>query len=296
MEAYYQQVSVSELESVYHYSTITKSTPLVAVTGFGEVQYVTVALLNASFAHLGEPLRCLPMEIGSNPLFRKVLEVVKVKCAVIDGLHQGDVRELAEALKPSANLAEAVDFLTQEDGKWQGHHIFYRAVLAEVADTLRANRPAESGHPTEGALKGKVILFVGANGLCRVLATGAHQAGAVPIIAGGNQYAVQTLAKSLGCRFIDEEEPLDKVSHDILIRCDDNDLDPSILKAGTTVVDTTALPRPSYLLDQARQLGCHVVSPERLLVGLVNRYLRAIAGQTVPNEFLLEKLHPMLEH
>jgi hypothetical protein len=83
--------------------------------------------------------------------------------------------------------------------------------------------------------------------------------------------------------------------HDVLVRCDDTDLHPGFLKPGRTVVDVTALPRSSSLLDEAGQRGCRVVSPRQLLVELVNRYLRAIAGKTVPQEFLLEVLDPLLE-
>jgi 3-dehydroquinate dehydratase / shikimate dehydrogenase len=110
MEAYFGQYTISDLEAVYHYRSIDRSTPFVAVTGFGELQYVTVALLNAALARLGEPVRCLPLEIGDIPLFRKVLEAVKVKCAVIDAAHQAAVRELVTELMPSAGLAEGVEF------------------------------------------------------------------------------------------------------------------------------------------------------------------------------------------
>jgi 3-dehydroquinate dehydratase/shikimate dehydrogenase len=294
MEAYHEQFTVWDLEAVYSYRNIDRSTPFVAVTGFGELQYVTVALLNAGFARLGESVRCLPLEIGSSSLFRKLLEVVKVKCAVIDAGHQAAVRELVTELKPSARLAEAVDFMTHQDGKWQGHHIFCRAVLAALAKTLGASRPAGRGEPEAGPLRGRMVLFIGTNGLCRVLATVAKQAGAIVIIAGGDKYAAQTLAQNLGCWFV-LEEAVYTTLHDVLVRCDETDLHPGFLKPGMTVVDATALPRASRLLDEAAQRGCQVVSPQQVLVELVNRYLRAITGETVPGEFLLDVLHPLQE-
>jgi 3-dehydroquinate dehydratase/shikimate dehydrogenase len=294
MEAYHEQFTVSDLETVYHYGSIDRSTPFVAVTGFGELQYVTVALVNAALARLGESDRCLPLEIGSNTLFRKVLEVVKAKGAVIDAGHQATVRELATELKPSARLAETVDFMTHEDGKWQGHFIYFRGVLAALEKTLRASEPVKGGEPEKGLLQERVILFVGTNGLCRVLATGAKQAGAIPIIAGSDKHAAQTLAQALGCRFV-IEEAIYTTLHDVLVRCDDTDLHPGFLKPGMTVVDATALPRASKLLEDAAERGCHIVLPQQVLVELVNRYLRAIAGETVPGEFLLEVLHPLQE-
>jgi hypothetical protein len=127
-----------------------------------------------------------------------------------------------------------------------------------------------------------------------VLATAARPAGAIPIIAGRDQQAAQALAQSLGCRFV-LEEAVYTTLHDVLVRCDDTELHPGYLQPGMTVVDATALPRPSRLLDEAGQRGCHVVSPEFVLVELVNRYLRALTGATVPDEFLFDILRPLLD-
>jgi 3-dehydroquinate dehydratase/shikimate dehydrogenase len=294
MEAYHAQFTVRDLEAVYHYRSIDRSTPFVAVTGFGELQYVTVALLNAALARLGEQSRCLPLEIGSSSVFRKVLEVVKVKCAVIDAGHQAAVRELVAEFGPSAGLAEAVDFMAHQDGKWRGHHILSRTVLAALAETLRASRPTAEGQPNEGPLAGRVVLFVGTGGLCRALAGGVQQAGAIPVIAGSDRRAAQGLAHALGCRFV-PEEAVYTTPHDVLVRCDDTELHPGFLKPGMAVVDVTALPRSSSLLDEAGRRGCQVVSPRLLLVELVNRYLRAITGETVPREFLRDALDPLIE-
>jgi 3-dehydroquinate dehydratase/shikimate dehydrogenase len=297
MEAYHEQFTVRELEAVYYYYSIDRSTPFVAVTGFGELQYATVALLNAAFARLGQPDRCLPLEIGNSSLFRKVLDVVKAKGAVIDAAHQPAVRDVVDELKPSARQAEAVDFITHQDGKWQGHHVLGRALLAALEETVGAGKAAEAGEagkPEGGPLRGRVVVFVGARGLARVLAAGAQRAGAVPIIASNDREAAQKLAQALGCRFI-REEAVYTTLHDVLVRCEDTALHPSYLKPGMTVVDATALPRESDLLAEARQRGCQVVSPQQLLVELVSRYLRAITGATVPREFLLDVLRPLTE-
>jgi 3-dehydroquinate dehydratase/shikimate dehydrogenase len=288
MEAYYDQFTVHDLEAVYHYPSINRSTPFAVVTGFGELQYVTVALLNAAFARLGEPVRCLPVEIGSNVLFRRVLEVVKAGSAVIDPKHQASIREVVAEIKPSARIAEAVDFMTLEDGKWQGYNLFCRAVLAALEETLRAGKPGDT------PLRGRVVMFVGVNGLAHVLASAVQRAGGIPIIAGSVQREAQALAQTLGCRFV-LVEAVYTTLHDVLVRCDDTVLHPGYLKPGMTVVDLTALPRTSSLLVEAQERGCQVVTPQQLLVELVNRQARAIVGQTVPREALLEVLAPLIE-
>jgi 3-dehydroquinate dehydratase/shikimate dehydrogenase len=293
-EAYPEQVTVHDLEAVYHYRSIDRPTPFVVVTGFAELQYVTVALLNAAFARLGRPDRCLPLEIGNSALFRKVLDVVKAKGAVIDAGHQSAVRGVVSELRPSASQAEAVDFMTHQAGAWQGHHVLSRAVLAALEETLRAGKPADSGKPEEGPLHGRMIMFVGASGLTRALAAGAKRAGAIPVIASKDRQAAQAIAQAIGCRFI-LEEAVYTTLHDVLVRCDDAALHPGYLKPGMTVVDVTALPRESSLLIDARQRGCQVVSSQQLLVELVSRYLRAITGETVPRDFLLDVLRPLIE-
>jgi shikimate 5-dehydrogenase len=266
----------------------------VAVTGFGELQYLSVALLNAAFAHLGEAVRCLPVEMGSSTLFRKVLEVIKARSAVIDPAHQGAVREVVDELKPSAALAQAVDFLAREEEKWLGYNIFCRAVLAALDETLWAGKPKETRERSEHPLKGRVVLFVGANGLAHVLAAGVQRAGGIPIIAGNDKAVAQKLANTLGCRSI-LVEAVYTTLHDVLVRCDRTDLHPGHLKAGMTVADLTALPRTSKLLTEAELRGCSVVSPQQILVQSVNRQVRAITGKDVPGEILFEKLRSLIE-
>jgi 3-dehydroquinate dehydratase/shikimate dehydrogenase len=294
MEAYPEQFTVRDLEAVYHYRGIDRPTPFVVVTGFAELQYLTVALLNAAFARLGQPDRCLPLEIGNSALFRKVLDVVKAKGAVIDPGHQSAVRGVASELRPSASQAGAVDFMTHQGGNWQGHHVLSRAVLAALEEALRAGKSAESAKAEDGPLHGRMIMFVGTSGLTRALAAGAQRAGAIPVIAGRDRQAAQALAQAIGCRFI-LEEAVYTTLHDVLVRCDDAALHPGYLKPGMTVVDVTALPRASGLLVEAGRRGCQVVSPQRLLVELVIRYLRAIVGEAVPREFLLDVLRPLIE-
>src|SRR5215831_905693 len=55
MEAYPGQPTIRDLQAVYHYRAIDRSTRLIGVTGFGDREYATVAVLNAAFAHLGLP-------------------------------------------------------------------------------------------------------------------------------------------------------------------------------------------------------------------------------------------------
>jgi 3-dehydroquinate dehydratase/shikimate dehydrogenase len=288
MEAYYEQPTVRDLEQVYHYRAIDRATPFIGVTGFGELQKVTVALLNAAFANLGQAVRCLPVEIDDARLFRRVLEAVKAGSAVIDPGHQAAVAGVVDELKPSAQVAGGTDFISRHEGGWQGHHLLSRAAEAALVATLRAQGAAE------GPLQGRTVVLVGINGMSRVLAARVHQVKGTPILAGEDLYAGQELAQAVGCRFV-PIDALHNTPHDVLVRCDGTGLNPGYLKAGMTVLDLTALPRDSDFLSEAGQRGVHVVPPRQVLVELLARQARAITGQDVAREVLLEALRLVIE-
>ena len=111
MEAHPDQPTVSDLENVYHYRAIDRHTKLIGVTGFGEREYLSAAVLNAAFAHLQLPARCLPLGVGSVRLFRKIMEAVKLGGAIIDEAHRETLLEIAAVRDAAAETAQAIDVL-----------------------------------------------------------------------------------------------------------------------------------------------------------------------------------------
>src|SRR3989440_2670478 len=84
MEAYPGDPTIHALLTVYHYPVIERATRLIGVTGFTELEYVTVGLLNTAMQHLDLPARCLPLCVGNSRLFRKVTEAVHLAAVVVD--------------------------------------------------------------------------------------------------------------------------------------------------------------------------------------------------------------------
>src|SRR5713226_2779411 len=84
METSPGQPTVHDLQNVYHYGSIDRATRLIGVTGFSELESVTVGLLNAALARLSLSARCLPLLVGSARLFRKVMEAVRLAAVVVD--------------------------------------------------------------------------------------------------------------------------------------------------------------------------------------------------------------------
>jgi 3-dehydroquinate dehydratase/shikimate dehydrogenase len=299
MEAHSGQTTVADLEEVYHHRSIQKGTPLVGVTGFGELPRLNVALLNAALAGLGVPTRCLPLAVGDLQVFRKVLKALRLGSVVIDREHQSSIRAVVPDLKASARQAEAVDFLTYEEDKWQGYNLSCRAAMAALEAAVGA-KPGVSGRSApnseEGAspLAGRVVMLVGVRPVTRVLAAAVQQADGIPVIAGRDADAAKEMAGGLGCRFV-RLEAVYSTLHEVLVRCDDSELHPGYLKAGMTVLDLPAPPEGSPLLREAEDRGAAAVSPRQVMVELVARQARAITGQDVSREPLLEAWQRMVE-
>jgi 3-dehydroquinate dehydratase/shikimate dehydrogenase len=300
MEAYPEQPTVRDLEQVYHYRAINRPTRLVGVTGFSERATLTVALLNAAFAQLNLPARCLPLEVGNMRLFRKVLEAVKLPSAVIDEEHREAILEIVTELEARAQQARAADVIVHQGEKWHGFHLLDRAAVAALEQALRTKTPAEK------PLAGRTVMLVGINGTTRVLGHRILKHGGIPIIASRDRQAAQNLAQELKCRQA-QFEAVYTILHDVLILCYEKPLTGAAaaggrsaglhtgyLKAGMAVMDLTALTRSSALLREAKQRGCTVVSPEQVLLEQVLRQVKLVAGEEAPREPLQKVLAELL--
>ena len=287
MEAYPDQPTVSDLETIYHYREIGSATRLIGVTGFGEQEYVRVGVLNAGLAHLGLPTRCLPLALGSVSLFRKIVEAVKVAGIVVDEEHRGPVAAMATELDQAAQQAKAADLLLHKTDGWHGYNTSYQAAVAAL----------EIGRP----LKDRIVAVVGTNATARTMAAGIKGRGGLVIIASHDRDAANHLAQALGCRQI-QFEAVYSTMHDVVVVCDhereqtkrkgalETGLLPNYLRPGMTVMDLTVTARESAFLSEAQMRLCRVVSPRQLLLEQFKLQTRLLTGKDVPAEALQEVL------
>jgi shikimate 5-dehydrogenase len=285
MEAYPEQPTVSDLENIYHYRAVERATRLVGVTGSTELATATIAGLNAAFAQTGGTVRCLPLEVGDLRLFRKVLEAVKLACAVIDEEHRESMREVALELDPSAERAGAADLIVPRGGSWQGYYAFDRAAATALESVLRERKPGDT------PLAGRIVIIVGTNGLARAMAWRVKKQGGNAIIASRDKVAAQAMAQEIGCRHT-QLDAVYTTLHDVLVVCAEEQrharlkshsgevgLHAGYLKPSITVMDLTTLPRPSELLQGAAERGCPIVPPRCVLVEHVVQLAKLIAGK-----------------
>jgi 3-dehydroquinate dehydratase/shikimate dehydrogenase len=303
MEAYPGQPTVADLADVYHYRAINRSTRLIGVTGFGERERATAAALNAAFAHLNMPVRCLPLGVGNVRLFRKVVEAVKLAGAVIDAEHRGAILEMATdlSLSPAAARAQSADVLLHKDNRWHAHD----TQGAATAAALEAVLASRSG--TDKPLRGRIVLIVGTDALARSLGGALKELGCVLVIASHDRDAAHRLAQVLECRYV-QFEALYSTNHDVLIVCDQEKaqgnargsagnavVHPGYLKPGMTVLDARSGLQRSPLLREAEQRGCGVVAPQQLWLEQVALQARVLTGQEVPRQLLSDAAPWLLE-
>jgi 3-dehydroquinate dehydratase/shikimate dehydrogenase len=317
MEAYPGQPTVQALQSVYHYPAIERNTRLIGVTGFTELEYVTVGLLNAAMEHLGMTARCLPLGVGNSRLFRKVMEAVRLAAVIVDEPNHHALLDIPAGLDPAARQCEAVDLLLPHEQKWHGYNLLCRAAVAALEAATRTTAtitPPSSS--SDKPLQGRTILIVGVNSAARALAYGIKKRGGALIIASHNRQAAHTLAQQLDCRYV-QFEALYTTMHEIIAICDDEQdqthtqasrerkvaqrtehsesVHSGYLRSGMTVMDMTTLPRKSRFLRDAQARDCRVVEPRQILLELALLQTHLIAGQDVPREKLQKVLAELIQ-
>jgi 3-dehydroquinate dehydratase/shikimate dehydrogenase len=298
LEAYPGQPTVEDLETVYHYRSIERGTPLVGVTGFDGRARAAVSALNALLAHLHLPPRCWPVSVGDPGLFRKIIKAVKLAAVVLDDADQGAAVGIATELDHSAAEARAADLLLNKEGGWRGYHTQCGAAVAALEAALKARPPSAT------PLQGKIVLVVGTGSAAAGLARAVQGRGASLIIASHDRDRAQRLAHALGCRYV-AFEALYSTLHDVLVVCADEPesgarsgaggIHPGYLRPGMAVLDLTAPLAGSALLREAASRGCSAVSPGDLFLDRLAAQARLLTGREAPREVLAAALAPFLE-
>lgn len=296
MEAYPGQPTANELESVYHYGAIGRSTRFVGVTGFEPQSKATVAAINAVLKDLDMPVRCLPLPMGKIAPFQKIIDAAKLTAVVVDPQHRGPILEISSEIEDAAQQSEAADVIVRKDEKWLAFNTLWRSALFELEAVLRTK--AASDKPLEG----RIVMIVGPNALARSVAFGVKRRGGVPIIASRDPGAAQLAAKLFQCRHV-QFEAIYSTMHDILVVCSEEreklhekarsgeaGVHSGYLKPSMTVMDLTALPMQTRLIDDAQLRGCTVVSPRQVLISQLAYQVKLITGREPRDGILADAL------
>ncbi|MBI3821823.1 MAG: type I 3-dehydroquinate dehydratase [Planctomycetes bacterium] len=287
LEAYPGQPTVEDFRDIYRLQDIQKTTRLIGVTGFGDRELITVAALNAAFAHCNLAFRCLPMSIGNLKIFKKIMEAVKLAGAVIDAEHQASIVEIGPELHGLAKDTQAVDVLIQKNNAWHGMHTSGQAWINALKNSLKKRNPGDN------PLKDRFVLFAGLTGASKIIAAEVQRQGGNAIIATNDKKGGAAVAAAVGCRYI-PFEALYVTLHDVLVVCDEeideklgrSGIHAGYLKQGMIVIDLTAGAKRSDLLKASESRGCDIVTPLDLMLDLLEAQAKTLTGKQVPREVL----------
>ncbi|REJ89080.1 MAG: type I 3-dehydroquinate dehydratase [Planctomycetota bacterium] len=281
MEAFEGQATVFELDEVYHWRDIDKSTTFVAVAGFGDSQTMTTRVLNAGFTHLGMNVRCLPIEIGEIGQLRKMLDALKVR-AIIAGSGMGTrLHALADEVDESDPRSGYTDLLLKRSsGQWRGYNSIWWSGLKALEAKL-----GEGGFPLER----RNVLVLGTGGAARALVFACQQRKGLVSISGPRDAQAQQVANQLGCRFVPFHNVYDTLFDVVVIadpdlRCgvQQGCVNPSLFRSTMTVLDVSDPPAAHPLLEEARERECRVVEPVEVFTGQAGAQFKAITREELP--------------
>jgi 3-dehydroquinate dehydratase/shikimate dehydrogenase len=291
MEAYPGQPTVDDLLDVWRFRTIDKSTRFVGIIGQGPREIMTAAALNAHFVETGVALRCLPLELGSLKVFRKLIDIVKMVAVVVDEPNQARMMEFAPELHGVARSTNAIDLLVNKDETLHGFHAAGQSALAAFQAAMTKKYGSE--HP----MKGRQIVIVGVNAAARLIAEEAVKQGGSPIVASQDKKQGAELAKQLSCRFIGFEAVYSTM-HDVVVFAADEStesrdckLKPGYLKPGMVVMDLTCSQMPTAFLSGAGDRSCDIVPAADIFFDRIGYIAKLLTGKPA-TQATMEKAIP----
>jgi shikimate dehydrogenase len=249
-------------DTAIHIAGISGRTRVLALIGDPIHAAKSPQLFNPLFAAQGRDAVCIPLQVPADGLDAFVAGIRRV--GNLDGLlvtmpHKTRMMEFVDELHPSARAVGAVNVVRNLDGRWSG------AIFDGWGCVLGMRW---EGHDP----RGRRVFLVGAGGAGSAIAFAVAEAGAIALtIFDMDEARGQALANAVGALVPSCETRFanpDPKGHDIIINAtplgmragDAYPVDPTLLPAGSTVVDVITQPDPTPLCQAALTRGCRVQS------------------------------------
>lgn len=254
-----------DMKKIYRFEATRPDTKVFGVIGDPVSHSLGPKVFNRAFAKLGINGVYLPFRVPRGELssFLDAFEGVPVDGYSVTLPHKEAAAKFASRREPEVERIGAANTLIRRPWGWHAYNTDAPAAVA----SLEANLPQDpSGAPS--FLSSRTILLLGSGGAARALAYALHQQRCELIISNRTFERAQALGDELGCRAV-EWSARHGVSCDTLINCtsvgmhpnlDDSPVHSSFLRPGLMVFDTVYTPETTYLIREARERGCHVLT------------------------------------
>jgi 3-dehydroquinate dehydratase/shikimate dehydrogenase len=210
---------------------------------------------------------------------------------VASGNLASELAPLAEKIDEHDAKTGYVDLLLNKSDSWHGYNALWRSGLKAL----------EAGPGGTGEGKGRLerlnILILGTGGSASALTYAITQKKGLVSICAQNDKLAQRMANEFDCRFVPYQNMYSTlvdvvVLADPALRCGMHQgcINPSLFKAGLTVLDVTNPPQEHELATEAKARGCKVIDSRAIYLEIVRAQFKAIAGQELPPSAIEEGL------
>lgn len=281
MEAYEGQPTVWTLEEEYHWKEIHRKTRFIGVVGMGATENSTVRILNAAFAKMDKPIRCLPLQPGKTERLQKMLGTMKINALLIDPLYAGDISSMCQVGDPVSAESGLIDLAMETSSGWKGKSSIVDTALKAAADVRGSDR----------WMQGRATTVFGTNPLAHAFALKMHECNAAVSVAAPSDNASMSLAKKTGSRHLTwssiystATDTIILASSDIVKGTDRGQLNPSIIREGMTVIDLSHYPLESAFEEETRSRGANYVSAATIFRDHLGQQFRQLTNLDLPEE------------
>lgn len=274
MEAHDGQKTVWDLRESYAWQEVARKTRFIGVVGMGQTELASIRVLNAAFRQAEADIRCLPLRLGEMKHVDKMLSTLKIKGLIVGSQDVDSVFPLIQYKHRTVEESHFADLVVKREGAWHGHNTLRNAVINAVKAAGRD-------------LAKRRVLVVGTTPIARWLLPILTEVGAAISIATPDDKSSKALAEQYGTSFVTWSAMYDTVTEFVILtdptipvgHARTRDLNPSLLRESTTVVDLSHFPEESQLVEEGRSRGCKVIEPVDIYVHQLSGQFKALTGK-----------------
>ena len=258
------QLTVEQLQGVYHFKSIDKDTLVYGVIGKPLAHSLSPHVQNAAFRHAGLNAVYVPLEVDELKTFLASCRCMNPQGFSVTIPHKEEAARLVQETDEITRRIGAVNTIGFREGQMVGTNTDWRAAIESIKSAMAGGE----------SIAGKKALVLGAGGAARAIVFGLVSQGAEVAIANRTFERAQALAREAGCKAVKWDDR-GRVACDVIANSTSLGMYPAIdstplgreaFKAGQIVFDAVYNPRRTRMLAEAAEAGCRVVEGLEMFV------------------------------
>ena len=277
------QPTVHDLKDIYCWDDIGPKTRFVALAGPVDRQMAATArALNAAFRKIDDRHRCLPLPIQTFERLGERLDRLKINSVLIAPELARVAVEHAQKCEGSAEPSGYADLMLRQPDGWTAYHTLWRHAARGLEDRL-GTRTIKTARSIAGTCWWSVAAGRRIIHPWRPAEQGYRQRD------GGKRKSAQQLAQKFSLRHVPFHNLYDTLADVVVIAepsiqlgSGKGDINPGYFRPTMTVMDLSAMPDDTPILEEVRSRGCKVVEPADVFRSLLAAQFESLTGKQFP--------------